>query len=235
MPRKKKCSPKARKAELTFCERPWEGPDYCYDTLLPLAQNPRRVPTKPVNQSTSAAWVCPQFETTNSVGACQRNRRGLHKPQNRDVSHTLHYAGGANPRATACKYPPLTFENPGEYQVHLSDHPNCSKQEPNNKETAEKAHIQVDSRGNCREAPLLPAPQPVEPEDFSPSDVETVHESPTESCAWPPEEELPVAVDPSRGEEPQMVLVTDTPEHEYGVKVTWRRRPRLMRYLREQG
>ncbi|XP_078272893.1 RAD9, HUS1, RAD1-interacting nuclear orphan protein 1 [Rhinoraja longicauda] len=31
------------------------------------------------------------------------------------------------------------------------------------------------------------------------------------------------------------VLVQDTPEHEYGLKITWQRRPRIMRYLMDQG
>ncbi|NWU89285.1 RHNO1 protein, partial [Upupa epops] len=231
----KKCFLKARKAELTFFERPRERLVHCYETPLPLAQNPRRVPTKPVDQSTSAAWVCPQFETTKSVGACQKQHHGLHQPQNRDVSHTLHYIRGANPRAVAYKYPPLTFENPGGYQIHPSDHPNCSQKGTKpNEGTAEKVNIQVNSLGTCREATLLPAPQPVKPEVFSLSDAETLQESPIRSCAWPPEEELPMGIDPCRGDEPVMVLVTDTPEHEYGLKVTWRRRPRLMKYLREQ-
>ncbi|XP_072123810.1 RAD9, HUS1, RAD1-interacting nuclear orphan protein 1 [Mobula birostris] len=31
------------------------------------------------------------------------------------------------------------------------------------------------------------------------------------------------------------VLVQDTPEHEYGLKATWRRRPHIMQYLKDHG
>lgn len=57
MPAKKKCTHKARKAELVFLERPREGPVHCYENPRPSAENPRRVPRKPVDQRTSAAWV----------------------------------------------------------------------------------------------------------------------------------------------------------------------------------
>lgn len=53
----KKCTHKARKAELAFLERPWAGPIHCYENPLHSAENPRRVPTKPVDPNTSAAWV----------------------------------------------------------------------------------------------------------------------------------------------------------------------------------
>ncbi|XP_010014969.1 PREDICTED: RAD9, HUS1, RAD1-interacting nuclear orphan protein 1 [Nestor notabilis] len=256
MPPKKKCT-KARKAELVFIERPLEGPVHCYETPPPSAKNPRRVPTKPVDQNTSAAWVCPQFETTTLVAlkACQRKHRGPHKPQNQDANYSSLHTGGACRRAIACKFPPLTFENTEGCAVHPSDHLNrlrkntqhsCRQPE---KETAAKANIQVNSLENCREIPLLPAPQPVEPEVFSSPDVETAQVPSvnnwrcsstlpqSSSHAWPPEKELAFGIDPcERGElESAAVLVTDTPEHEYGVKVTWRRRPLIMKYLQETG
>ncbi|NXE96193.1 RHNO1 protein, partial [Menura novaehollandiae] len=246
----KKCTHKARKAELVFLERPQAGPVHCYETPLPSAENPRRVPTKPVDRSTSAAWVCPQFETTKSVvlKACQKKRRGPHKPQNQDASHSLLHAGGACRRAIACRFPPLTFENPEGHAVHLLDDLNhlrkntqCSHSQPK-KGTAANTNIQVKTPENCRE----PALQPIEQEDFSPPVAEaaqvlspmnwrcsnTLSQS---SHAWHPEKELAFGIDPCGRGESAAVLVTDTPEHEYGVKVTWRRRPHLMKYLREQG
>ncbi|NXV97098.1 RHNO1 protein, partial [Calonectris borealis] len=252
MPPKKKCTHKAGKAELVFLERPREGPVHCYEIPLPSAENPRRVPTKPVDQNTSAAWVCPQFETTKPVvlKACQKHR-GPHKPQNQDANHSSLHAGGARRRATACKFPPLTFENPEGYAVHPSDRPHCSRKNTQHshsqKGTAAKANIQVNSPENCGEIPLLPAPQPVEPEVFNPPDVETPQVPSvtnwrcsstlpqTSSHAWHPEKELAFSIDPCGRGESAAVLVTDTPEHEYGVKVTWRRRPHLMKYLRERG
>ncbi|NXR00189.1 RHNO1 protein, partial [Sagittarius serpentarius] len=242
MPPKKKCTRKARKAELVFLERPREGPVHCYETLLPSAENPRHVPTKPVDQSTSAAWVCPQFETTKSVvlTACQKKHGGPHKPQNQDANHSFLHAGGACRKAIACKFPPLTFETPEGNAVYPSDHPSRSRKNT-------QTNIRVNSPENCREIPLLPAPQPAAPEVFSPPDVGTpaVPSARDWRCssalpqsshhAWHPEKELAFGTDPCGRGESEAVLVTDTPEHEYGVKVTWRQRPRLMKYLWERG
>ncbi|NXE27518.1 RHNO1 protein, partial [Ardeotis kori] len=255
MPPKKKYIHKARKAELVFLERPQEGPIHCYETPPPSAENPRCIPRKSVDQNTSAAWVCPQFETTKSVvlKACQKQHCGPHKPQNQDANHSSLHAGGPCRRAIACKFPPLTFENPEGYAVHSSDHPNRlrknrqrSRSQPK-KGTAAKANVQVNSLENCRETPLLPAPQAVEPEVFSPPNIETPlmlsirnwrcssTMPETSGHAWHPEKELAFSIDPCERGESAAVLVTDTPEHEYGVKVTWRQRPQLMKYLRERG
>ncbi|NWS75127.1 RHNO1 protein, partial [Crotophaga sulcirostris] len=253
MPPKKKCAHKARKAELVFLERPREGPVQCYETPLPSADNPRCVPTKPVDQNTSAAWVCPQFDTTKPVvlKACQK-RRGPHRHQNQDANRSLLHAGGACRRPTACKFPPLTFENPEGHAAHPSDSPNhltkntqCCHNQPN-KPTAAEANIQVNSLENCREMHFLPAPQSVEPEAFSPPDLETPQTPPVRKwgCstlpqkstdAWHPEKELVFGIEPCGRGDSAAVLVTDTPEREYGVKVTWRRRPHLMKFLLETG
>ncbi|NXG55568.1 RHNO1 protein, partial [Hemiprocne comata] len=251
MPPKKNYTPKARKAELVFLERPQERPIHCYETPLPSAKNPRRVPTKPVDQNTSAAWVCPQFETTKSVvKACHKKYRGPHKPQNQDGNHSLLHGGACQ---IACKFPPLTFENPEGYAVHPSGSPNCLRNNSRHscrqseKGTATKANIQVNSSGNCTEIPLLLAPQNVEPEIFSPPDVETAQVlsmrnwrcsstlAQISSHAWHPDKVLAFGIDPCGRRESAVALVRDTPEHEYGVKVTWRRRPHLMKYLRERG
>ncbi|XP_051635331.1 RAD9, HUS1, RAD1-interacting nuclear orphan protein 1 [Manacus candei] len=250
MPPKKKCTHKAKKAELVFLEKPRAGPIHCYETPLPLAQNPRRVPTKPVDRSTSAAWVCPQFETTKAVvlKACQKKHRGPHRPQNQDANHSLLHAGGPCRRAAACKFPPLTFENPEEHAGHSLDHPKHSRKDTQcshsqlKKGTAANANIQVQGPEICRE----PALQPVEREASSLPDAEapqvpsprnwrcsnTLSQS---SDTWHPEKELAFGIDPCGRGKSAAVLVTDTPEHEYGVKVTWRRRPHVMKYLRERG
>ncbi|NXQ12587.1 RHNO1 protein, partial [Peucedramus taeniatus] len=250
MPPKKKCTHKIRKAELIFLEKPQAGPIHCYEAPLHLAENPRCVPTKPVDLNTPAAWVCPQFDTTKSVvlKACQKKHRGPHKPYNQDANHSSFHAGEACRGAVACRFSPLTFENPEGHAAPPLDVPNglrknaqCSPNQPK-KGTAPNANIQVESPDNCGE----PAPQPVEQEVPSPPDAEAAQvPSPRNgrcsntllqsSNAWHPEEELPLDIDPYERGEAAAVLVTDTPEHEYGVKVTWRRRPHIMQYLRQQG
>ncbi|NWT03321.1 RHNO1 protein, partial [Mionectes macconnelli] len=250
MPPKKKCIHKARKAELVFLEKPQAGSIHCYETPLPLAQNPRRVPTKPVDRSISTAWVCPQFETTKTVvlKACQKKHHGPHKPQNQDANHTLFHVGGPCRRAAACKFPPLTFENPEGHAGHPLDLPKCSRKDTQcshsqlKKGRAADANIQVQGPENCRESAL----QPAEREAFSLPDADTPqvpslrnwrcnNTLPQSTDTWPPEKELAFGMDPCGRGKSAAVLVTDTPEHEYGVKVTWRRRPHLMKYLRERG
>lgn len=194
--------------------------------------------------------VCPQFDTTKPVvlKARQRKHRGPQKSYNQDASHTSFHAGGACRGAVACRFPSLTFENPEGHAVPPLDDPNCLRKNaqcsPNQpkKGTAANANIQVKSPENCEE----PAPRPVEQEVPNPSDAEAAKVlSPRNgrcsniisqsSHAWHPEEELPLGIDPCGSGEAAAVLVADTPEHEYGIKVTWRRRPHVMKYLREQG
>ncbi|NXI20994.1 RHNO1 protein, partial [Sterrhoptilus dennistouni] len=251
MPPKKRCTHNARKAELIFLERPRAGPIHCYETPVHLAENPRRVPTKPLDQNTSAAWVCPQFDTTKSVvlKACQKKHRGPHKPYKQDANHSSFHAGGACRGAAACRFPPLTFEIPEGCAVPPLDNPNslrkagCESIVHSKKGAAANTTIQVNSPENCGE----PAPQPVEQEVLSPPPYAEAAQIPfpnngrcsntlsETSHAWHPEKELAFGIDPNDRGEAAAVLVTDTPEHEYGLKVTWRRRPHIMKYLREQG
>lgn len=199
--------------------------------------------------------VCPQFETTKSVvlKTCQKKHCGPHKHQNQDVSHSLFHAGGACQRATACTFPSLSFKNPDRYAVHPLGHPNHSRKNTQRshtqpkKGTTAKANIRVNSLENCSEVPLLPAPWPAEPEVYSPPDVHT-SQLPSitnwrcssilpqlSSHVWDPQKELAFSIDSCGKEESAAILVTDTPKHEYGVKVTWRQRPHLMKYLQERG
>ncbi|NXX42065.1 RHNO1 protein, partial [Tricholaema leucomelas] len=249
MPPKKRIH-KIPKTELVFLERPREGPVHCYETARLSAKNPRRIPTKPVDQNTSADWVCPQFETTKSVvlKVQQKQHCGPHKTQNKDSSHSLLHAGGTCQKAVACKFLPLTFENAEGFAAHLSNHLNCPRKNSQpNKRTAAKDNIQVHNQDTCREILLLSAPQPVEQEACSPPDTEMPEVASVRNhrCSntlrkrsshiWYPEKELAFGIDPCGKGESAAVLVTDTPEREYGVKVTWRQRPHLMKYLLERG
>ncbi|XP_041316572.1 RAD9, HUS1, RAD1-interacting nuclear orphan protein 1 [Pyrgilauda ruficollis] len=245
MPPKKKCTHKARKAELIFLEKPRAGPIHCYEAPLHLAENPRRVPTKPVELNTSAAWVCSQFDTTKPVvlKACQKKRRGPHKPYNQYANHSSFHAEVCR-GAVACRFPPLTFENPEGHAVPPLDDPNCLRKNaqcsPNQpkKGTAANTNIQVKSPENCGELAVdqeVPSPSDAAARVPSPRNGRCSNTVSQSSHAWHAEEELPLGIDPCGRGEAAAVLVTDTPEHEYGLKVTWRRRPHVMKYLRQQG
>ncbi|NXA38274.1 RHNO1 protein, partial [Eudromia elegans] len=250
MPRKKKCTHKARKAELVFLERPREGPIRSCESPVPLAENPRHVPTKPVDQNTSTAWVCPQFETSEPVSlkGCQRS----HRAQNWDANHSAHQ-GGAGRKVIPCKFPPLTFETAEGRARHCSDRPArsrknaCLPRRQPPKRAEAKANVQADSPKNVGELPWSPGAQPVEPEVFTCPDTQTQNlpagrhgscSSPspqTRGRAWLLHGTLASAADPTGREDLATVLVADTPEHAYGVRVTWRQRPHVLQYLRERG
>uniref|UniRef100_A0A669QGU8 RAD9-HUS1-RAD1 interacting nuclear orphan 1 n=1 Tax=Phasianus colchicus TaxID=9054 RepID=A0A669QGU8_PHACC len=249
MPPKKKCTCKTRKGKLVFLERPWEGPIHCCETPLYVAENPVRVSTKPVDQNTSAAWVCPQFETTKSLvlRVCQKKQHGSHKLQNQDVSYGLLHAETACRRSVACKFLPLIFENSEVCSVHSTDmlshegkniqhsHSQCKKG------IGSKANIQVNGSENCSETLSLPISQPVGPEVFSPLDTGMPQLPSLRNCtcssALPQissHAEWVSSVHCGR-EQLAGTLVMDTPEREYGIKVTWRHRPHLLKYLRDRG
>lgn len=78
----------------------------------------------------------------------------------------------------------------------------------------------------------------------SPPDIQTPDVSPTRDTSLAPATAvLPTPVSKKEtaqgaAETPQgngEVLAEDTPEHEYGVRVTWRRRQGLMKYLKSRG
>uniref|UniRef100_A0A8C9LBP7 RAD9-HUS1-RAD1 interacting nuclear orphan 1 n=1 Tax=Pavo cristatus TaxID=9049 RepID=A0A8C9LBP7_PAVCR len=250
MPPKRKCTQKTRKAELVFLERPWGGPIHCCEIPLYVSENPIRVSTKPVDQSTSAAWVCPQFETTKSLvlRGCQKKQHGSHKPQNQDISYGLLHEERACQRAVACKFPPLIFESSEVCAVHSTDvlsHTGKNTQHSHSqckKGIRSKANIQVNGYENCSETPSLPVPQPVEPEVFRPLDMGIPQLPSLRNCtcssALPQissQAELVSNINHCGRGQLAATLVMDTPEREYGIKVTWRHRPHLLKYLRDRG
>lgn len=78
------------------------------------------------------------------------------------------------------------------------------------------------------------------PHVFMPPDIQTPGSSVREDPISPDQKEnsLPSCIlgpRTPRTPEPGPVLVKDTPEEKYGIKVTWRRRRHLFAYLKERG
>ncbi|KAM4615667.1 RAD9, HUS1, RAD1-interacting nuclear orphan protein 1 [Polymixia lowei] len=69
---------------------------------------------------------------------------------------------------------------------------------------------------------------------FTPPDVDTP-EVPPEVGSCPSPHFLKLLLPLSQSSTPPDILVADTPERDYGVKVTWRRRRGLMMLLKERG
>nr|XP_004610656.1 unnamed protein product [Sorex araneus] len=119
-------------------------------------------------------------------------------------------------RSSAPKFPRLSFDSPEPARGSTARAPR-----------GVPAHPRPPGKGVCR-SPLVPvlSPQaqarPGCPHAPTPPDLRT------------PE---PAAA-PGQGEnspEPGPVLVRDTPEDKYGLKVTWRRRQQLLAFLQDRG
>lgn len=86
---------------------------------------------------------------------------------------------------------------------------------------------------------LSEQPLPSFPCLLIPPDIQTPGSSPaTKSTPDQRENRLPscsLHIRAPSSPEPGPVLVKDTPEEKYGLKVTWRRRQHLLTYLRERG
>ncbi|XP_068957212.1 RAD9, HUS1, RAD1-interacting nuclear orphan protein 1 isoform X2 [Petaurus breviceps papuanus] len=75
-----------------------------------------------------------------------------------------------------------------------------------------------------------------------PPDIQTPKQSPVKDSGHIPTDQrqhmrrsCPLLMDPPKSPDSGPVLVADTPEEKYGLKVTWRRRYRLLTHLREKG
>ncbi|NP_001106350.1 uncharacterized protein LOC100127313 [Xenopus laevis] len=241
MPRKKQTACNARKQCLAFLESPKKG--LCHEYGLPpeKAAHPVCVPTRPLDANASTSWVSPQFEQAEELHFPARQRlRHLSSNstlQNRTRDGNRSQLRGGGTRHNACKFPSLSFtkgtsEAPRKRSVCARLRPAIPKQS-----------------GGTRPVLLSPLPQ----EDsyskvMSPPNVRT----PETSLNCNESTDLPNAIPAHRSPDREQdehrdgfdspvleglsrVLAEDTPEHEYGVKNTWRRRQQLMSYLKARG
>ncbi|XP_025256947.1 RAD9, HUS1, RAD1-interacting nuclear orphan protein 1 isoform X2 [Theropithecus gelada] len=213
-PRKKRRQP-SQKAQLLFHHQPLEGPKHsCASTQLPI---------------THTRQVSPDFDTTaGSLFPAYRK----HHHQNR--------ARHSSRKSTTSKFPHLTFESP----------------QSSNSETLGIPLIREcpsDSEKDVSRRPLVPVLSPQScgdmsaqalqslPYVFIPPDIQTPESSSVKEELIPrdqKENSLPscsLHTGTPDSPEPGPVLVEDTPEDKYGIKVTWRRRQHLLAYLRERG
>lgn len=172
------------------------------------------------------AQVLPQFDTTaESQLPAHRKRR----PQDQTKPLT---------RRSTCKFPQLTFESPpsssSETVISLNREEPCLSE----KDTPRRPLVPLLSPQSCGELSVH-APQSL-PHVFIPPAIQTPGSSVREEPASPDQKEnsLPGCIlgpGAPNSPEPGPVLVKDTPEEKYGLKVTWRRRRHLFAYLKERG
>lgn len=228
-PRKKRRQP-SQKAQLLFQEPPLEGPKHHYGSPQLTITHTRQVPSKPIDHNTVTSWVSPQFDTT-AESSFPVNQKCHHRNQARHASR----------KSTASKFPHLTFDSP------LSSSCSATLGIPLSRECPGQSEKRISRR------PLVPMLSPQScgevsvhtlqnlPYVFIPPDIQTPESSFVKEGPIPPdqrESSLPSCsfhASTPKSPEPGPVLVEDTPEEKYGIKVTWRKRCHLFTYLRERG
>ncbi|XP_045686524.1 RAD9, HUS1, RAD1-interacting nuclear orphan protein 1 isoform X2 [Phyllostomus hastatus] len=218
MPPRKKRRQTSRKAQLQFHQQPLEGPKHQYGS-----------PQLPI---THTRQVLPQFDTTaDSWFLSNRRWKRHHQDQSRRSSR----------KTTTSKFAHLTFESPQPSSSPtilgsplIQECPNHSE-----KDISRRALVPMLSPQSCEELSAR-ALQNL-PYIFIAPDIQTPESSSVKQLPAPPDQRESSLPGCSRhtstpeSPEPGAVLVKDTPEEKYGVKVTWRRRQHLFTYLRERG
>ncbi|XP_056373827.1 LOW QUALITY PROTEIN: RAD9, HUS1, RAD1-interacting nuclear orphan protein 1 [Hyla sarda] len=237
MPPKKRSACNPRKPRLVFLESPLEGPVHDYGPTPPRAET-KCASTKPLDPSASASWVSPQFDQALELHFPARRRR-RHVSNNNTVQSRA--AGGANRsqhrvagrKPSVCKFPSLSFTTAEILETQSF----CTtRRRPEQNWAAPAPAVPTSppspegrSYGNIPSPPDIrtPEPSPKPNHLLSPSAIQTPL-----SRHRPGNRE---ATDTPLANSPGLVLAEDTPEHEYGIRPTWRRRQRLMRYLKSRG
>ncbi|XP_031239423.1 RAD9, HUS1, RAD1-interacting nuclear orphan protein 1 [Mastomys coucha] len=224
MPPKKRCR-QSQKAQLLFHQQPLEGPKHHYESRQQPITHTVQVPSKPIDQSTVTSWVLPEFDAT------AESRFPIHRKHHRDQPrHPT--------RRSTCKFPPLTFESPQSSSSETLLLSKGEQPQSSEKDTPRRPLVPLFSPQSCGELSVH-VPQSL-PHVFMPPDIQTPESSVREDPISPDQKEnsLPGCIlgpgTPS-SPEPGPVLVKDTPEEKYGIKVTWRRRRHLFAYLKERG
>ncbi|CAH7422027.1 Rhno1 [Phodopus roborovskii] len=227
MPPKKRRQRQSHKAQLLFHQQPLEGPKHRYEPPQQPVTHTVQVPSKPIDQDTITSWVLPQFDT---AAGSQFPSHWKHRPRGQARHLT---------RRSTCKFPCLTFESPpssSSETLLISG----NREEPcqSEKDTPRRPLVPLFSPQSCGELSVH-ALQSL-PQVFMPPDIQTPESSVREDPISPDQKEnnLPGCILGPRtpsSPEPGPVLVKDTPEEKYGIKVTWRRRRHLFNYLKERG
>ncbi|KAG8438473.1 hypothetical protein GDO86_004878 [Hymenochirus boettgeri] len=250
MPRRKRIACDTRKTRLVFLESPKQGQHHVYGSPPDKAAHPVCAPTRSLDHNTSSSWVSPQFDQTEEMHFPAR-RRLRHLSSNssmqirtRDPNHSDLRASGT--RSSAYKFPTLSFTRRGAAELTRKTSV-CVRRRTLLPVITEQGRLSpLPQESSCTN---IPSPLDVRTPETSFHCVQ-VPERATETLvrqtpksrgvdeiaggyASPvpggSEEEIaggyasPV---PGGSEE---VLARDTPEHEYGLRITWRRRQELMK------
>ncbi|CAJ0918414.1 unnamed protein product [Ranitomeya imitator] len=142
-----------------------------------------------------------------------------------DVNQSRLRAAGRKP--SVCRFPPLPFST-----AEILETPpvgSTRRRTEHNVPTAVPTSLPGPEGHNCSRIP-------------SPPDIRTQRRALIETPCFPPaQQRLPLirrragAPDTPPAAGPGQILAEDTPEHEYGLRLTWRRRQGLMTFLKSRG
>nr|BAE26947.1 unnamed protein product [Mus musculus] len=224
MPPKKRRR-QSQKAQLLFHQQPLEGTKHHYESCQQPITHTVQVPSKPIDQSTVTSWVSPQFDRA------AESRFLIHRKPHRDQARRP-------TRRSTCKFPRLTFESPQSSSSETLLLSNRVQPQNSEKDPPRRPLVPLFSPQSCGELSVH-VPHSL-PHVFAPPDIQTPDSSVRDDPISPDQKEnsFPSCIlgpgTPS-SPEPGPVLVKDTPEEKYGIKVTWRRRRHLFAYLKEKG
>lgn len=201
--------------------------------------------------------VSPQFRTSVAAAAPRRRGRG----RCRSATSILDSRSQLDRRTSASKFPSLTFMSGLRNQPHQQQSGRTRKTAAQ-KSDKPKGHTTSVRKGNearssddaastsrCLTQPGTPS-APVRPRGTTPATLASPHFN---SFGPPSNVDTPDVTQegresPSPGplhmllhrscspcSQPPDILVADTPEGDYGLKVTWRRRKDLMTVMKERG
>ncbi|XP_057712305.1 RAD9, HUS1, RAD1-interacting nuclear orphan protein 1 [Corythoichthys intestinalis] len=213
MPRK---NSKTAKPSLLFVEPPLRSAKRPSGPEIRAALHPKVFLTKTQASSNLTSWVIPQFDTSLE-GAVPRARR---------VRSTKCHLGTSIQdtciqlsKKTTSKFPSLTFQSNGHQHPATKIHRSHA--------AGSEGILPKQKLDDSTKGASIPAPPKVDTPKITLEDERTPSSSPAlRFLARPPT--------PPRCQPPDM-LVPDTPEQHYGLKVTWRKRLWFMALLEERG
>ncbi|XP_028306730.1 RAD9, HUS1, RAD1-interacting nuclear orphan protein 1 [Gouania willdenowi] len=210
MPRRGK---KSEKPPLQFLERPVSvAKVQRHDPEVRAAFNPKEFFTESQTESSSVlnSWVSPQFDS--SAAAAAPPRRGRRKV--RAAVSLVDNSTQLCRKTSASTFPSLTFRTRTTASA-AENQPRALTRSKSNCVTARRAS-ETTAQGSTGDS--TPTPAQVEDESIRSSPHPLLYAPCTPPCTQQPD-----------------ALAVDTPEKDYGVKVTWRRRKELMCLLKERG
>lgn len=254
MPRRKK---KTEKQPLRFLERPaGEARVHNVGPEVRAALNPKDFLSETQRHgSTLNSWVNPQFDT--SAAASLPVKKGKRKCQS--STSIFSNLSQLSRKSSVCKFPSLSFETKTREKRHPPKHKQgktledtfslssdqqqgCSQNKSTNRISTVQKHFMMCNGSSskivmnqCPAKPIIAKEISAEGSSFTASELnhpgqpDVVTPNRTQDCL------LQSPRCSQLCNEVLDVLVPDTPERDYGVKVTWRRRRGLMLLLKEKG